>query len=454
MPRSATASPSNRRRGWPWRLARPRSRGQGVAEFALILPVLILCLLIVIDFGRLFMSYVTLTNVTRIAANYGATDPKSFTGTPNTATYDSVVSRETAGLNCTLRTDGTGHNPPIPTYPNGTALGNMSVATMTCDFSLVTPLLNRFFGGALPITTSAQFPIRTGAIANIGGSTTIPPPGSPVADFTFSGVTGGTINGSGDVTGTAPVTVNVIDSSANAQTWEWDWGDGSAHEFSPTPLQHQYNPSVDTTYVVSLKVTNTIGMSIRSRSVTVGAVSAPPPVADFYGTPVANPPNYTSGGGSGGAAIFGSLPLTVNFTNTSTTGTAFSWDFGDGSAPSTATAPQNQYSSLGIFTVTLTITAPSGATPSIRSNYITVGCVVPNFANTLTSAAGATWSSAHFTGSIRYRASGNNGNGSINPPNGSHTIVSQTIAGGTFVTPTKQGGQPYKCGDNIIVDYT
>ena len=266
-------------------------------------------------------------------------------------------------------------------------------------------------------------------------------------------MSGGTIDGAGNVTGTTPVTVNVQDSSTNAQTWAWHWDDGSPDEFTPTPAAHQFTtaPSV---YTVTLTVTNTVGTSVRARTVTVNPVSAPPPVAGFYGDPIALPPKYGAGGGSGGAAITGSRTLQVNFTNQSTSGTAFSWDFGDGTTPSTAPAPSHTYTALGIYSVKLSVTAPTGGTPLTRANYVTVGCVVPNFANTLTSAAAGTWSAADFTGSLRYRVSGNNGAGNPNPPGGTHTIVSQTIAGGTFVTPTKSGSNPYRCNDSIIVDYT
>ena len=431
---------------------RPRTRGQSVTEFALILPVLILSLLIVIDFGRLFYSYVTLTNATRVAANFGATDPSSFTGTPNTTTYDAVVTREIGGLNCTIRPVN-GHNPPIPTFPGGTNLGNMSVATMTCDFKLLTPLISNFFGGSIAISSSEQFPIRTGAIANIGGTTVIPPPGSPIADFTFSGVSGGTINGSGNVTGTDPVTVNVVDGSTNAQTWDWNWGDGSPHEFVPNPLAHQYTGA--NTYTVTLIVTNTAGSSTRTRTVQVGSVVVPPPVAGFYGTPIANGSNYVSGGGSSGAPISGSLPTVIDFTNNSSNGTAFSWNFGDGTPVSTAAAPQHQYSALGIFSVTLSITTPSGGTPLTRTSYVTVGCVVPNFANTSTALADGAWSAAHFTGQVLYHKVGDNPNKtSKSPPSPAKNILSQSTPGGTFVIPTKQGNQPYACGDDITVDYT
>ena len=103
---------------------RQRSRGQGIVEFALILPVLILMLLITLDFGRLFMSYITLTNTTRVAANYGSVNPGMFTGTPNTTTYNAVVARESAGLNCALKPDAGGNNPPIPTFPGALGFGS------------------------------------------------------------------------------------------------------------------------------------------------------------------------------------------------------------------------------------------------------------------------------------------------------------------------------------------
>jgi PKD repeat protein len=438
---------------------RKRSRGQSVVEFALIAPVLIFLLLITLDFGRLFMSYITLTNTTRVAANYGALSPGSFTGVPNTATYDAVVARESAGLNCELQADAGGHNPPIPTFQaNGlgktTGLGAMSVASMTCNFSLLTPFITNFFGGPLPISASAEFPIHTGAIANIGGTIVIPPPGSPLADFDFTGVSGGTIDGAGNVTGVGTVTVNVNDKSLNAQTWIWDWDDGSPTEATATPAAHTY--TVPNVYTVRLTVTNPIGTSVRTRAVTVTAVPVPVPVAGFYGDPVAGAPKYTAGGGSTGVPISGSLPLVVQFTNQSTNGTTFSWSFGDGTPPSTAPGPQHSYSNLGVFSVTLTVTLPTGGTPITRTDYITTGCVVPNFFNRPTNLAQGDWTAAGLSGSITYHAVGAPGNGKKNPPNPPKNIVSQSpLTGGAFVAATKKNaGSPWICDGDITLEYT
>ena len=81
------------------------------------------------------------------------------------------------------------------------------------------------------------------------------------------------------MTGAPPINLNVVDASANAQTWEWDWGDLSPHVFLKNPGAHQY-PSQGT-FTVTLKVNNTQGTSTRSRTVTVQATPPPPPIADF-----------------------------------------------------------------------------------------------------------------------------------------------------------------------------
>ena len=55
-----------------------RSRGQGLVEFAITIPVLLLILLIVIDAGRLFYGYVALQNASRVAASYAADHADSW----------------------------------------------------------------------------------------------------------------------------------------------------------------------------------------------------------------------------------------------------------------------------------------------------------------------------------------------------------------------------------------
>jgi PKD repeat protein len=443
---------------------RHKSRGQSFVEFAIIAPVLLLLLLITLDFGRLFMSYVTLNNTVRIAANFGALNPGNFGTPPNTTTYDQVVNREVGSLACPIDADGAGNKPPIPTYPTGKGLGDDAVVQMTCQFSPLTPLIGAIVGAPFPISAEARFPVRTGAIANISGSSTLPPPGSPFADFSFTGVTGGTVDGSGNVTGTAPVTVTVLDNSSNAQTYDWDWGDGSTHDFTAAPDPHTYTGT--STYTLTLTVTNSIGSASHSQTVNLGSAPTPPPTPPpalaFYGTPNGTAPQV-GGGGITGTAISGSVPsTTVVFTNQTTNANTYSWDFGDGTAADTAANPSHAYTTKGVFDVTLTVTDPTGAAPYTRATYVTIGCVVPTFAGQQTSAAASLWSTAGFTGQITYQPVGAKGvtGRSSSPPNPSKTIASQEApsgngnpTGGSWVPPVDPKGNGTWCGSDINLRY-
>ena len=56
-----------------------RPKGQSVAEFAIIVPVMLLILLGIADFGRLYASAVAVEAAGREAADYGAFDATSWT---------------------------------------------------------------------------------------------------------------------------------------------------------------------------------------------------------------------------------------------------------------------------------------------------------------------------------------------------------------------------------------
>src|SRR3982750_3940122 len=55
------------------RLHNRRRTGQTLAEFAITLPILLLLLFGIIEFGRIFQAWVTLQNAARAAARYATT---------------------------------------------------------------------------------------------------------------------------------------------------------------------------------------------------------------------------------------------------------------------------------------------------------------------------------------------------------------------------------------------
>jgi PKD repeat protein len=68
----------------------------------------------------------------------------------------------------------------------------------------------------------------------------------------------------------------------------------------------------------------------------------------------------------------GKAPLSVHFTDQSTgSPTSWSWDFNnDGTADSTSQNPAYTYTSIGTYTVKLTVTNTAGSTDKIKTNYI------------------------------------------------------------------------------------
>jgi PKD repeat protein len=145
--------------------------------------------------------------------------------------------------------------------------------------------------------------------------------------------------------------------------FSWDFGDGSAISTAANP-SHTYASAG--TYQVSLTVTDNDG---ATNSITQGVtvVASVGPVASFTSTVT---------------------KLAVSFASTSTdsSGTiiGYSWDFGDGSAISTAANPSHTYASAGTYQVSLTVTDDAAATNSVTQGVTVVANVAPTASFTST----------------------------------------------------------------------
>jgi PKD repeat protein len=158
----------------------------------------------------------------------------------------------------------------------------------------------------------------------------------------------------GPLAGAAPLEVSFVDASAGSPTaWSWSFGDGS----TSTAQNPAHTYTAAGTYSVTLTVTNAAGdTSTRTRSSYVSVAPPEPPVASFTASPTS-----------------GIVPLTVSFIDTSTgPPTAWTWDFGDGTAPSTTQHPSHTYMKAGVYTVTLTATSAGGSDTETRFGYINV----------------------------------------------------------------------------------
>lgn len=127
---------------WPVRLLARGTSGQSLVEFALLLPIVTWLLFGVVDFGRLYYSYLTVTNASRVGAEF-AMDPRV-----TIAEIKSVVKQESAALNITDSDIDLTANPSW-------AAGNELTVVVRHGFQAVTPLISGLWGGG-PITVTGK----------------------------------------------------------------------------------------------------------------------------------------------------------------------------------------------------------------------------------------------------------------------------------------------------------
>ena len=355
---------------------RERSRGQSLVEFSLLLPVLLLLVLGGIDFGRVFLGWVSLNNTARIAANYAASNAQQVAAgnTAAVTAYNDLVQQDALTTNCEPP------DPiPAPTFTPSAELGGSARVELTCSFDILTPVISAVLGNQVTVGASADFPVRVGAVANVPGGG----PPTPVASFTYT-----------PTSGDAPLTVSFSNTSTNATSFSWDFDDdGVEDSTAQNPPDQVY--AVPGTYTAVLTVSNGLATSTASHTITV--TTPPGPLANFTFTPTT-----------------GTAPLAVSFTDASTspgTITDWAWDFtSDGTTDATAQDPSHTFNTAGTYDVTLTVTDDAAQTASLTRS-ITVAaatllCTVPDFKNEMTSnAIQAEWTAAGFKTTVIFNPS-------------------------------------------------
>jgi Flp pilus assembly protein TadG len=147
-----TAPVPRRKRGW-LRLRKARSngeRGQSLVEFSLILPVFLLLLFAMVDYGRAYYSWLVVTNAAREGARASAV--RSDTATVNSKVYSSFCSTWPSTSNCGLEP---GKVSVVPSNVQGTR-GTETTVKVTYNFSFVTPIggiVSLVSGGSLATPT-------------------------------------------------------------------------------------------------------------------------------------------------------------------------------------------------------------------------------------------------------------------------------------------------------------
>ncbi len=140
-----------KRRGWAG-----RCRGQSLVEFAIMLPVMMILVFGIVEFGMGLRAYISLTNATREGARFAAVGnpagayPTNCDGTSNTT----VVGRVCVAINGLQLSNMQSIS---VAYPNGQASGNPVIVSTQYTYHYITPLANFisfFTGGAFSNTLS------------------------------------------------------------------------------------------------------------------------------------------------------------------------------------------------------------------------------------------------------------------------------------------------------------
>ena len=156
----------------------------------------------------------------------------------------------------------------------------------------------------------------------------------------------------------------------------WDTGlpiiDIAGNQYLGDPnIEHTVTGSPSGTNFFRIVGPNVGGLSVNSIETNLFSVmgmlaSALPPGGGGGGGPVAPVASFTTTPASGIA------PLNVTFTDTSTgLVDTWSWSFGDGSV-SALQSPSHGYTTPGVYTVSLTVTGPSGTNTSSVPAAVTV----------------------------------------------------------------------------------
>lgn len=150
-----------------------RSRGQALVELALVVPVMMLLLMLAADFGRLFFSYVEVTNAAREGTAYAAANAAD--ADYDQTAYESGVT-QAAMQEASSQTQG-GEGAMTVSAPScfepgsGTVIacdsasnfaagiGNHVTVSVSRPFTFLTPVIGDLFGGGVVLSASATGPV-------------------------------------------------------------------------------------------------------------------------------------------------------------------------------------------------------------------------------------------------------------------------------------------------------
>ena len=254
-----------------------------MVEFAIILPLLALLLVMAVDFGRVFFGWIALQNATRIAADTASQRANAWPSADGNLEiewrddYETFITQDLQAANCSFPTPH-----PDPVFTNANAgdpddtgdhdFGDLVTVRLACTFSLITPFANNFFGGPIQLASESTFAIN--GLVVVGVPDPPPPPPEPCVTPVASFDTDPARSGGGRVNGDfSPFTVDFTSTTDDTNpdcpiTYLWERRNASTGgTFSTVGTNDELLDVVfvdapgggATNYEIRLTVTNSIG---------------------------------------------------------------------------------------------------------------------------------------------------------------------------------------------------
>jgi Flp pilus assembly protein TadG len=149
LPQVADESRPEVRPARRWRVPRPfrREEGQAAFEFVLILPIFLLFVLLLIDFGILMFEYVAVSNAAREGARYGSVN---CGGLDCDVTLVSDRAKERSSGIVSDASLLSGQSEILVTWPSGVSRGDPVAVRVSNDYEFL------FFPVTIPVTSCAE----------------------------------------------------------------------------------------------------------------------------------------------------------------------------------------------------------------------------------------------------------------------------------------------------------
>jgi Flp pilus assembly protein TadG len=151
-----------------------RQRGQGLTEFALVIPIFLVLVVALFDLGRAVFAYNTLTNAAREGARIAIVNQYTPTIVSRAKSQTNIVELDDPSVSVSFWNVGTDGNPDISKGQcnNRVAVGCLVIVKFEATYRPITPFIsNILFGNGVTFTATSQLSVEYSCPRNLSSGT-------------------------------------------------------------------------------------------------------------------------------------------------------------------------------------------------------------------------------------------------------------------------------------------